>query len=55
MLMYVILQRDFLKTISMHPIRLSLLFIALTFLLCGQITNRAQAQVQTPLKTRDAS
>ena len=33
----------------MHPIRLSLLFIALTLLLCGQITN--QAQVQPPEKT----
>jgi len=35
----------------MHPIRLSLLFIALTFLLCGQITKQAQAQVQPPAKT----
>ena len=34
----------------MNSIRLSLLFIALTFLLCGQMTNWAQAKVQTPLK-----
>jgi hypothetical protein len=27
------------------------LFIGLIFLLCGQIINRVQAQVQTPLKT----
>ena len=39
----------------MHPIRLSLLFIALTFLLCGQITKQAQAQVQSPAKTQQKS
>ena len=55
MLMYVILQRDFLKTISMHPIRLSLLFIALTFLLCGQMTAQTQPQVQPTAKTEQKS
>jgi hypothetical protein len=35
----------------MYSIRLSFLFIGLIFLLCGQIINRVQAQVQTPLKT----
>ena len=35
----------------MYSIRLSFLFIGLTFLLCVQNTSRAQAQVQTPLKT----
>jgi hypothetical protein len=48
MLMYVILQPDFLKTICMHSIRLSLLFITITLLLCGQITIQAQNQVQLP-------
>ena len=35
----------------MHPIRLSLLFIALTFLLCGQMTAQTQPQVQPTAKT----
>ncbi len=39
----------------MHPIRLSLLFIALTFLLCGQMTAQTQPQVQPPAKSEQKS
>ncbi|TRZ72145.1 MAG: DUF4907 domain-containing protein [Bacteroidetes bacterium] len=39
----------------MHSIRLPLLFIILTFLLCGQITKQAQAQVQPPAKSEQKS
>ena len=36
----------------MYSVRLSLLFIIITLLLCGQMTTQAQAQVQPPAKTQ---
>ena len=39
----------------MHPIRLSLLFIALTFFLFGQMTIPTQAQVQLPEQKQQKS